>query len=357
MEKLEAKRILVRCPNWVGDVVMATPVFRCIRENYPDAYIAAVVKSYCAGVLAGVPWVDEVVAYDPGGAHRGLLGYWRFAKTLRERRFDFTVLLPHSFSSAWMAFLGGAKRRVGYDRGDRWWLLTAGFRPPREEGQWMPVPKTQLYLDLCRHLGLTVGSPRTKLFVSSDERRRAEELLQSHGVTPDRPVVVLNPGAKFGSSKCWPPERFARVSDLMVDAYDCASVVTCGPGEESIGQAIEAAAERPLVSLSPADVPLTVLKAIIARCSLLITNDTGPRHFGVALDKPVVVIMGSTDPRHTACNLEKTIVVREDVECGPCHLKTCPTDHRCMTLITPERVLQAAEELMEKWGVMPEAAR
>jgi heptosyltransferase-2 len=105
---------------------------------------------------------------------------------------------------------------------------------------------------------------------------------------------------------------------------------------------------KPVILADPA-VPLDVLMAIIQSSALVISNDTGPRHFAVAFQKPVVVIMGPTDPRYTNLNLEKTVVLRENLDCSPCHLKICPRDHRCMTAITPDRVIEASERLLDRF--------
>ena len=105
---------------------------------------------------------------------------------------------------------------------------------------------------------------------------------------------------------------------------------------------------RSAADTGPDRVNLELLKPLIQRCQLLVTNDTGPRHYAVAFDIPVVVIMGPTDPRYTNANLEKTIVLRRETECSPCHLKECTLDHRCMTEITPELVLQAGKQLLQE---------
>ncbi|MCX5899879.1 MAG: glycosyltransferase family 9 protein, partial [Proteobacteria bacterium] len=145
---------------------------------------------------------------------------------------------------------------------------------------------------------------------------------------------------------------FARMCDRMIQQYGAKIIVLPGPGELPIARRIIGHMQEKPVDMGDTIVPLDVLMAIISRCGLLITNDTGPRHFGVAFDKPVVVIMGSTDSRHTDCNLEKTSILQEQVDCGPCHLRVCPADHRCMTLITPEKVLAAAGEMIEKYNLM-----
>ncbi|MBM4043853.1 MAG: lipopolysaccharide heptosyltransferase II [Planctomycetes bacterium] len=346
--KIPARNILIRCPNWVGDAVMATPALRCIREHCPDARISLLAKPYVRGALENAPWADEIIEYDPDRAHRGWLGYLALIERLRVRHFDLAVIMPHSLSAAWMAWLAGARRRVGYSRGDRGWLLTDRLPSPREGRTWLPVPKTDYYLRLCETIGCPVRSTKTELFVSDSAAQQADRMLAQRGVPPDALVIGLNPGARFGSSKCWSPKSFAQVADALIERYGCRVVILSAPDEDQIVRAIELEMKHKAVDFLDEPMTLELLKPIVRRLALLVTTDTGTRHFAVAFDKPVVVIMGPTDPRHTACNLDKTTVLRVDVPCGPCHLRVCPTDHRCMTLVTPDHVLAAVDDLMRK---------
>jgi heptosyltransferase-2 len=169
-----------------------------------------------------------------------------------------------------------------------------------------------------------------------------------HGIVPADLIIVIIPGATFGSSKCWQDSSFAAVADALIQQYQAKILIIPGPGELEIAQSIIRKMEQPPIVMGDQVLPLDQLMALIRRCSLLITNDTGPRHFGVAFNKPGIVIMGPTDPRYTDYQLDKTIVLRDGVDCAPCHLKECPTDHRCMTRITPDRVLSAAREMIEE---------
>ncbi len=352
----DPKRVLVVMPNWVGDVTMATAALGCLRRAFPVARITVLVRSWLREVLEGSPRLDELVLYDHRGEHAGLRGYLRMARSLRPRglrheRLDRAGVLPHSFRAALTARLSGARRRIGYSRGDRGWLLTDSMRPPREAGHWMPVPKTLYYLDLLKAAGLDTEGARPELFCTPEDQQRARDLLDRAGIGPDDPLALINPGANFGSSKCWLPERFAEVADGLAERHGARVGLVCGPGEEPIVERILAHAGTGPVNFAEKRLPLSVLKALVDCCDLMVTNDTGPRHFAVAFDKPAVVIMGSTDPRHTAANLGKTIVVRKDVPCGPCHERTCPTDHVCMTSVTAGDVLDAAARLVEThWG-------
>jgi heptosyltransferase-2 len=157
----------------------------------------------------------------------------------------------------------------------------------------------------------------------------------------------MNSGAKFGSSKCWPPDYFAKLAELFENRWHCKILLFVGPGEEDIAQSIVEISRATIVNTGPDNIDLALLKHMIRSCRLLVTNDTGPRHYAVAFDIPVVVIMGPTDPRYTAANLEKTIVLRQELDCSPCHKKTCPRDHECMFMITPEAVFRGSEKLLE----------
>lgn len=358
MGKIRAEKIIIRPPNWVGDVVMATPAFRCIRENYPHAKISILLMPHVRKILQGAPWFDELIEYSPGGLIKGHFGRPRFEGTrlirlLRNKKFDLGIIFPNSFSSALMMLMSGVKRRVGYKRDARSWLLTDDIKRLQENGKFQPTYMADYYLRLCTCIGCQPQSRELELFVSDNDFRRAEELFFEHHITTDKPIFLINPGASYGSSKCWSVEGFATVVDLLKERYDCNVLVVCGPGEAELGNKIRCTAKKEVINLTHEAVPLDVLKALVKRCSLLITVDSGPRHYAVAFKKPVVTLMGPTDPRYTETSYEIGHVIRrEDVPCSPCHLKICPTDHRCMNQITPEMVFLACKELIEQHRII-----
>jgi len=208
---------------------------------------------------------------------------------------------------------------------------------------------TEYYLGICRWLGLSVPDKvQPKLYIGQQVLKRAESLFQRHGIRKNDLVIGLNPGASFGESKCWPPEYFAELAELCEKELDAKVLLLAGPGEERIVQAILQKSRAKIINTHDEVVDLELLKPLIQRCSLLITNDTGPRHYAVAFDVPVVVIMGPTDPRYTASNLDRTVVIRKDLYCSPCHKKTCPREHQCMTGITAAEVFTAAKNLLKE---------
>ncbi len=344
--KFNPERIAVFCPNWVGDVVMATPVFLCLRRNFPEADLLGVIRTYARGVIEDGPWFDNILEIK-NKSHRA---FFDTVKTLRGIRPDLAVLLPNSFRSAAMAWLGGSKRIVGYRRDVRSLLLSGGPTPQKGKDGIIPVPMVHYYMELCKYMELDISdSIKPSLFFSDRLNERANSLLEKYGIQKDKMVIGINPGASFGSSKCWPPENFARLADLFSEKWDCKIILFTGPGEEPIAEAIVDAANVTVINPSSDKVGLALLKPLIKRCGLLVTNDTGTRHYGVALDVPTVVIIGPMDPAYTAANLEKTRVIRKVLDCSPCNQNKCPLEHHaCMMEITPEEVLAESVKLLEK---------
>ena len=341
----QPKKLLVRLPNWVGDVVMATPVLDCLRQNYPRAEITGLMKSYVRDVVEDGPWFDRIIDCNDKTA----MGFREVTRAIRDLRPDMAILLPNSIRSALTVWLGGVKKIYGYRRSGRSLLLTGGPKPVRSGGRILPIPMVDYYMEICRWLGLRIPDViKPSLFISESTQKKGEQLLDRYGIEPDDMVIGMNPGAKFGSSKCWPAEYFAMLAELLTKRFECKILLFTGPGEGDIAKSIIETSKAPIIDTFPDKVDLALLKPLIKRCRLLVTNDTGPRHYAVAFDVPVVALMGPTDPRYTASNLEKTIVLRRELDCSPCHKKSCPYDHDCMRGILPEEALQGSEKLLTR---------
>jgi heptosyltransferase-2 len=344
-------KIVVRIPNWVGDVVMATPALRAIREHHAGAEITILGLPSGERILRGSPRFDRFELYDRDGKDRGFFGMGRVAKRLRAQGFELAVCLPNSFSSAYILWRAKAARRLGTDYGKRGWMLTDRFRAEMAGHRREPRSMVEHYADLLSTIGIPRGRPELELFETDRGQKHAEHTLELLGLCDGDRVVAINPGASFGASKLWVPERFAAVADRLQEEHGLKPLLIGGPGEEAILHRIAQAMRTPAFSTADGVLDLDALKSAVRRCSLMVTTDTGPRHYAVAFGVPVVVVMGPTDPRFTESNLERTTVVRKtDVECAPCHLKTCPlTHHGCMEWIQADEVIAAAEELLRRF--------
>jgi heptosyltransferase-2 len=341
-------RIAVFCPNLVGDTVMATPTFRAIRRGFPGAFLAAVIKPHVAPTLDGTTWFDETIRFDP----RSKLRHERsraVSRRLRDGRFDLAVLLPNSFRSAGMAWLAGIPRRVGYDRYRRGILLTDVLRHPLDDaGKRLPVPIVETYLKLARHLDCPVDSIRLELATTPADEAAADRAWRALGLSPDDRVICVNTGGAFGPAKNWPVSHFAELARRLVEEPEARVLVVCGPRERDAARAIVRSAAHPgVVSLAEQEVGIGLTKACVRRAALLITTDSGPRHFAAAFGTPVITLFGPTHIAWTRTHHPHAWHLFHPVPCGPCQRPVCPEGHhRCMQDLDPQSVWKVARNIL-----------
>lgn len=295
----ETNHLVVACPSWVGDVVMATPLLRALHEHLPQTKITVAVRPGLDDLLEGLPWIENIISCET----KSIGGMLKMAKLLRQAKPDAILLLPNSFRSALIAKLSGTKIRIGYKRDGRSWLLTKQYPVPKSES---PLPTLDYYAQLVESvLSIKKIDRKMQLVITDDQKLAGEELLKA----VDRPFIVLNPGANK-QAKRWPAERFAAVSDELADRFDVAVLVTGSPAEKDIMQAVVDAAKTTVIDLTKLNITLGSLKAVLKKAKLLITNDTGPRHIAAALGTPLVSLFGPTDFRWTdiGCSKEKILV-------------------------------------------------
>jgi heptosyltransferase-2 len=260
---------------------------------------------------------------------------------------DLALLLPNSFSAALVAWSAKAEARVGYDLGLRGPLLTHPLATKRE-GLLRPVPMVDYYLDLIRRTGGDVsGIPRRPvLTVTPAARAWAEAFLTRHGMNaPSARIWAINLGGSW-ETKRWIPSQAGALVRLL-RARGIQPLLLRGPDEADLARQVVDAAGAPVPGAEEV-VRLGELTAVAERCELLITTDSGPRHFGVAAGIPVLVLIGPTHPGYTTVDHPDQGLLCEQVACWPCHLKRCPVDFRCMRALTPRRVLGAGEALVER---------
>ncbi len=338
------ERVCVRAPNWVGDVVMATPAFRALRHGLPQARVTLVVRASVEPVLRGSPWFDETVVYRPDG--RAAREFLRCTGRLRRPRHDLGFLLPNSFSSALMMRLAGVRRRVGYARDMRSALLTDAVPRPTEDGRFKPTYMVDYYLALCERAGLRDAGRQMELFFSDGDMARARERLGTQGIDAEAPLFLMHPGAGYGPSKRWPNESFGRLAGMLQSEHGAQIALVAGPAERANVGAIMAQSPARIVDLTSCGIDLHLLKCVVALSDLLVTTDSGPRHYGVALGVPTVCLMGPTHPEYSTGPQPNDHVLRVETDCGPCQLKVCPEDHRCMEDLTPQMAARACADAL-----------
>ena len=332
------QKILALLPNWLGDAAMSTPALRALHNRFPQAQITVAGHPATLQLLAGLPFHTNSIILPP---RPGIGATLRDACRLRPHARDLAVVFPHSFRSALLARLAGSRRRIGYARDRRSFLLTDPVPPHRENGKIIPVYMAREYVDLLAPLGCTDDALGLQLATDPAAVNALKPRFE-----PDRLHVGIAPGAAFGPSKLWPADRFAQIADALAERINAQCALLTGPGEQTTRDAVLRAAKTSFVPLDGAGNGIETLKAAVSLLDLLICNDSGARHVAVAFHVPTICIMGPTSPAYSNGPYERGQVIRIDVDCGPCQKPVCTTDHRCMTQITTQSVIQPALEIL-----------
>lgn len=338
-------KIMIRATNWVGDAIMALPALRAIRQRHADAQISILARPYVADIYRDQQIANELISYDPNVAHRGWSGREKLAADLRARKFDVAILLQNAFDAAWLAWRAQIPQRIGYARDARSLLLTKAIPVPKP-GE-IPAHEKFYYLELLRRAGWLnelPDEPHITLRVPDANRQRAAQTLLEAGSRPHARRIAVGAGASYGSAKCWPPDRFAKALNALLSRADADSdVILFGtPSELPVSTAIAAELQRAPINLT-GKTSIADLPALLSQCHLYLGNDSGAMHVAAAVSLPVVAIFGPTDPHGTAPVTPCLTIVQQKPYCSPCFLRRCPTDHRCMTAVTPAMVESALQ--------------
>ena len=338
--KKPIQRLLVVLPTWLGDCVMATPTLRALRQVCAGGRITTLGRLNLRPIVRDLPWVDRRLVVR--STRRDPVS---IARRLAKGRFDAVVLLPNSFRWAATVAMAGIPRRIGYERDGRGFLLTDRLLPLRNERGFVPVPTLEYYLGLARYLGATEPTTHMELFTRSEDEAAADALLERAGYAGG-PLVLLNPGAQK-DVKRWAPRRFAELADRLAEDRDVSIAATGSPAERPVLDAVIAAARRPVLDLATHGLNLVLLKSVLRRADLLVTNDTGTRHIAAAMGTPVVTLFGPTPPEWTEIGFAKERqVIAPDRPGGPPRPRP-GRPHRFMEDIPVESVLAAATELLD----------
>lgn len=346
-------KVVVFLPNWVGDLTMATPTLRALRRYFgPETRMVGILRPYLRDILKGTPWLEELWGFTPKSpvvSER----FWGIVKRLRQGRFDLAILLTNSLGTALLAALGGVRKRIGYDRDGRGWLLTDPIPPPRQGRRIQPTPMVEYYLRLAEAVGCPKESPRLELATTSEDEKSANGIWERFGWRWDEQPVVLNCSGAFGGSKLWPVEYFAQLAQRLVDHLGQKVLVFCGPGERDTSRQIAGLACREQVrSMAEQPMDFGTAKAVLRRARLMVSTDSGPRHMAAAFGAPVVTLYGPMLPIWSRNPTQQVIdLMVEDLDCLGCGRPKCPLGHHaCMQRLSVDRVYQAVEHLLTAPG-------
>lgn len=324
---------------------MATPLLADLRTHFPEANITAMCQSNVAGLLKNDPNINEIFSYKKPSGWIRRSQHWEIIETLQRGEYDLGILLTNSFSSAWWFWRGGVSNRLGFAGNLRSMLLNKAVPfPETRETQHLVLT----YKMLLAPLGIELSHTPPKLYVSEEERQSALELLKKYHIDPTKNNLIgINPGAAYGSAKCWLPDRFRAVTEKLLN-HPNNYIVYFGDnaGASLVNEICKDMPER-VVNLA-GKTNLRELLALIQQCKVLLTNDSGPMHIASALGTPLVALFGSTSDVQTGPYGDYAKVIHKRVECSPCYLRTCPIDFRCMKRIEVDEVYDELNRLLNQ---------
>ncbi|HZI89354.1 MAG TPA: lipopolysaccharide heptosyltransferase II [Candidatus Polarisedimenticolia bacterium] len=328
-----ARPLLVRLPNWLGDLVQAWPVVRAAAEDRDRPAVFLGPAAFASIVMPRFPDVP----YVPWSRPR------RFAPlgALKRHRPGTALLLTDSLSSALLVTLAGVPERVGYAAELRDALLTkrvARRAPARSR------PRVEEYVALAEAAGLQGLESLPRLEALDTECARADSLLRSQGFAEES-YVAIAPGASYGPAKRWAPERFAALGKALFLREGTRTVLVGALEDREVATAV--ADELGAMALDLTGLTdLPTLVGILDRARLTVSNDSGVMHVAAALGRPTVAVFGSTSPVWSSARAPWVRALYAAYPCSPCFRRTCPIGYGCLHAIEAGEAITASEELL-----------
>ena len=339
------KRILIARTDRVGDVLLSTPVIKALRDNYPHAYIAMMVSPHAREIVEGNPYLDEVIAYDKDSLHRSWLNSARFALKLKRKKFDLSIILHPANRVHLVTFFAGVAKRIGYDL-KLGFLLTDRIKHTKQLGE---KHELEYNLDLLRHLGIEPLNKDLYMPKVPEAEKWTEELFKKEGIGVKDKLLAIHPGASC-PSKVWPNSSFGEVADRLIDKYGFKVLILAGPKDVQKAEAVVKNMRNPAVNLA-GKTSLLQLASVLRRCTLFISNDSGPVHVSTAVGIPVISLFGRAQkglsPKRWGPVGTKDRFLHKDVGCIECLAHNCKKEFACLKAISVEDVLKVADSALQ----------
>ncbi len=337
------KRLCVRMPNWIGDAVMGLPVLQDIFEKNSKLEIDVICHKAIGDLLENNPYVRNRIIYSKKDSKKKIRE--SIVTELKKNKYEVGVLLTRSFSSAYWFFQGKIPHRIGFKDHYRSLFLRPGIDVPKNEEFEHQIIT---YKRLLEPLSIPISSTMPKLYLQTEEIDNARKILTSYNVPLDAIIIGINPGAAYGSAKCWPPDHFKALVKLLIQNPKVYVVFFGDDLSKDLCASITLDFQERVLNLS-SKTTLRELIALTSLCSCFITNDSGPMHIASSLECNVVAIFGSTNPIKTG-PYGNAKVIKHDVACSPCYKRKCPIDFRCMNSIFAETVYLQVLEFLKNMG-------
>ena len=331
----QIKRILIIRLAPLGETVLTTPVIRALRQHFRDAHIAYMVAPTREDLVSANPHLNEVLTYQASVP--------KLIYQIAQRRFQMAVVLQPTFRLVLHTFLARIPFRVGFETnagGKKLLSLAAPNNTVQHE--------TQRYLDVVRGIGIEVADDEPEVFVDSAGIAWVNNFVENQKLNDNRPIIGLNPGAATVYRR-WNASNFATLGDRLHETYNAHIVITTGPREgELADQVVQQMSYSPIIVNQTTPMQLA---ALLQRCNLYISNDTGPMHLSTAVKTPTVALFGASNliqwsppwDKHAvvarqACPFMKTLSARE----WDTHTDRAREN---FAVITPDAVMATVEKL------------
>lgn len=335
--------ILVIQTAFIGDVILTTPLLQRTKEIFSDASIDVLVRSTTAELLSGNPHIRNIISYEKRGREKGLINLLRLSKRLCHSRYD-AALLPHrSFRSALLAFLAGIPSRIGFDVSPGFFLYTHTVRYRRD------LHESARNLQLISHFSSTPCDPTPQIYTDHIVEQKVQEFLQWHRLSGAPALVGMAPGSVW-ATKRWIPEGFAAVADKLIAERGAGVILFGGSEDQALCAHIASAMDHdPVVSAGA--LTLRESAALIAKCRVFLSNDTGIMHLAAAMRVPVVALFGATVPSFGFSPVGKGhTIIEKELSCRPCGShggRRCKEEtFACMKTIHPDEVYEALRQYL-----------
>ena len=333
------KNILVIRLDRIGDMVMTTPIFRALKEKWPEAQITVLANPANKNIVINNPFIDCILVYDRENEHKSLDNRLSFFRDIRKSEFDLVIdpYLDYELNTSFITRIVGSKYRLGFEFAGREFFYNI-----RYASNTFPVSTDKKHmidynLGLIGCIGVKANKKQPEIFLSADEKENASRILERVGVDPENRIIGIHPGGNYESQR-WPVERFAAISDFLIASYGIKVILFGGLDERSLlSRFKDCAVSKPIIL---EDLNLREFISVVNYCNLFLCNNSGPLHIATSLNIPTVSTMGPTIPFHWWPRGDNHIVLRKDLDCSPCKKGICET-HECMELITTDEFLAA----------------
>lgn len=336
------KILMVRLDK-IGDVLLSTPAIKAVRDAYPDSHIAFMVQPYAKDIVEGNPYLNEVICYNK---KEGLFGNLGFIMKLRRKSFDLAIILHPTVRTHIVTLLAGIALRVGYDK-KMGFLLTNKIPHSKELGEKHEIDYT---LDILKNIGIAPKDRSLYMPLKSESEKRIKDIFNRNNIKETDMVISVNPGAS-SASKRWSAERFARVSDSIIERYGARIIVLAGTADKFFGDRTASLIRKGCINLS-GNTSVADLASALKRSCLFISNDSGPVHIACALGTPVVAIFGRSDkglsPKRWGPSGKDDVVLHKHIGCDTCLAHNCNIGFKCLEAITVGDVLAAVDKILSR---------